>query len=142
MLYLYDSETYSGHMKLNGYQKGMKLYSDTEPTAVQIRSSGTSSFYQTVDTVRGMLKDNTFDAVLTADDSLAVGAAKALAEAGREPVPMIGFNNTILSRCATPEVSSVDNRIKQQCELTVQTLLNVLKGKRSSPCITLDARRR
>lgn len=139
VLYLYDSETYSGHMKLNGYQKGMKFYSDTEPTAVQIRSSGTSSFYQTVDTVRGMLKDNTFDAVLTADDSLAVGAAKALAEAGREPVPMIGFNNTILSRCATPEVSSVDNRMKQQCELTVQTLLNVLKGKRSSPCITLDA---
>lgn len=139
VLYLYDSETYSGHMKLSGYQKGMKLYSDAEPIAVRIHDGGTSSFYQTVKTVRSLLIDSDFDAVLTADDSLAVGAAKALAEAGRKAVPMIGFNNTILSRCATPELSSVDNRMKQQCELTVQTLLSVLKGKRSSPCITLDA---
>ena len=139
VLYLYDSETHSGHMKLSGYLKGMKLYSGAQPVSIQISNGGTSSFYQTVETVRSMLEDTAFDAVLTADDSLAVGAAKALAEAGRDPVPMIGFNNTILSRCATPELSSVDNRMKQQCELTVQTMLNVLKGKRSSPCITLDA---
>lgn len=139
VLYLYDSETYSGHMKLSGYLRGMELYSDANPVAVQVQSSGTSSFDPTVETVCSMLADSAFDAVLTADDSLAVGAAKALAECGRAPVPMIGFNNTILSRCATPELSSVDNRMQQQCELTVQTLLSVLKGRRSSPCITLDA---
>jgi len=139
VLYLYDTETYSGHMKLRGYLNGMKLYSDANPLSIQISSGSTSSFYQTVETVRGMLEESDFDAVLTADDSLAIGAAKALAEAGRDPVPIIGFNNTILSRCATPELSSVDNRMKQQCELTVQTMLSVFKGKRCSPCITLDA---
>lgn len=139
ILYLYDSETHSGHMKLNGYRKGMALYSNAEPVSIRIHSGSASSFYQTVGIVRSLLEGSGFDAVLAADDSLAIGAAKALAEAGRSPVPMIGFNNTILSRCATPELSSVDNRMKQQCELTVQTLLSVLKGKRSSPCITLDA---
>jgi len=139
ILYLYDSETYSGRMKLTGYLNGMKLFSDAQPMAVQICSDGVSSFYKTVDTVQEMLQTNDFDAVLTADDSLAVGAAKALCAANRPQVPIVGFNNTILSRCATPELSSVDNRIKQQCELTVQTMLRVLDGKSSSPCITLDA---
>ncbi|MDD3213110.1 MAG: LacI family DNA-binding transcriptional regulator [Eubacteriales bacterium] len=138
ILYLYDSETCSGAMKLEGYLQGVKDCGGS-PMAVQIVSDG-SSFYQTVDTVREMMGRIGFDAVLSADDSLTVGAAKALQEANRPPVPMIGFNNTILSRCATPELSSIDNCMKQQCSLTVQTLLSVLQGKKTSPCIALDAR--
>ena len=138
ILYLYDSETYSGAMKLEGYLQGVQDDGGT-PLAVQIVSDG-SSFYRTVDTVREMLSHTGFDAVFSADDSLAVGAAKALQAAGRPPVPMIGFNNTVLSRCATPELSSIDNCMKQQCELTVQTLLAVLEKKKTSPCIALDAR--
>ncbi|MEA4928934.1 MAG: LacI family DNA-binding transcriptional regulator [Candidatus Limiplasma sp.] len=138
ILYLYDSETYSGAMKLEGYLQGIRDAGGT-PLTVQIVSDG-SSFYQTVDTVRAMLAHTGFDAVFSADDSLAVGAAKALREANRPSVPTIGFNNTILSRCATPELSSIDNCMKQQCALTVQTLLSVLQKKKTSPCIALDAR--
>lgn len=139
VLYLYDSETYSGHMKLNGYREGMALYARSEPMEIQIHNQGSSSFGQTVETVRQLLDQVSFNAVLSADDSLAIGAAKALQSAGLPPIPMIGFNNTILSRCATPELASVDNRMQQQCELTVRTLLDVMDGKHPSPCLTLDA---
>ncbi|WP_367925737.1 LacI family DNA-binding transcriptional regulator [uncultured Ruthenibacterium sp.] len=138
VLYLYDSETYSGEMKLAGYKEGMRKYSQAEPLVVQVQDE-LSSFYKTLDTVRDMIGQVEFDAILTADDSLAIGAVKALGEAGRRDVPAVGFNNTILSRCATPELSSVDNRMKQQCALTVQTLLSVLQGEKAPACVTLDA---
>lgn len=138
ILYLYDSQTYSGVQKLEGYCQGMRELPGGEPLCVQIRCDG-PSYPRTIEVVSELLDRTPFDAILTADDSLAIGAAKALAAAGRPPVPMIGFNNTILSRCVTPELSSIDNRIKQQCLLTVQTLLSVLRGEPAAACVTLDA---
>ena len=138
ILYLYDSETYSGLCKLEGYRDGMRQYAQGKPLVRRVVTPG-PSFGEAVRIVGELLKSESFDAVLAADDSLAIGAGKALAAAGRASVPMIGFNNTILSRCATPELSSVDNRMKQQCALTVQTLISVLHGEQASSCVTLDA---
>ena len=98
------------------------------------------SFFQTKETVSRLLAGRPFDAVLSADDSLAIGAAKALREAGRDPVPMIGFNNTVLGRCATPELSSFDIDMKQLCRLTVRTLLDVLQGQTAPSCLKLEGK--
>ncbi len=139
ILYLYDSETYSGQMKLNGYLTGMSHFTGEAPFYRQIRNIGRSSFFQAVEIVRELLNETDFDAVMAADDSLAIGASKALQEAGKTRVPMIGFNNTILSSCVTPTLSSLDNQMKQQCVFTVQGIKSLLDGQAISPCIRLDA---
>lgn len=139
ILYLYDSDTYSGKMKLNGYLEGMRRYAGCEPFSIRLDNGHRSSFYEAARQVRALKEIGDIEAVLTADDSIAVGAAKALREAGLPPVPMIGFNDTILSRCAEPELSSVDIRMKQQCVLTVETLLDVLNGRETASCVKLDA---
>ena len=138
--YLYDSDTYSGHCKRRGYEEGMRRYTGEEPFTVRIVGEETSSFFQTKETVSRLLAGRPFDAVLSADDSLAIGAAKALREAGRDPVPMIGFNNTVLGRCATPELSSFDIDMKQLCRLTVRTLLDVLQGQTAPSCLKLEGK--
>ena len=62
-------------------------------------------------------------AVLAADDLLAIAVEKALRQAKRPSVPMVGFNNSTFSITATPELSSVDIRLANQCEIIVQNLL-------------------
>ena len=125
-------------MKLAGYTQGM-INNNLPPLTVQIVSD-TISYYKVIAIVQEMLSSTVFDAVFSADDSLAIGAAKALNNKGCPPMPMIGFNNTILGLCASPELSTVDNCMVQQCDLTVKTLLNVLHGTPPSSCITLDAK--
>lgn len=139
ILYLYDSDTYSGHAKLRGYKEGMRRYASSEPLAVQIHNEEEPSLDKARETVGQLLQDGClFDAVLSADDSMAVGAAKALRDAGREPVPMIGFNNTVLGRCATPELSSFDINMNQLCRLTVKMILDVLAGEPAPSCLRLE----
>ncbi len=136
ILYLYDSETYSGHEKLAGYTRAMK--ESGLPLLVRRVVSEGTSYYKSLAVTCELLESTSFDAVIAADDSLALGAGKARILAGLPPVPMLGFNNTMLSQVATPSLSSVDNRIKQQCLLTVQSLLTVLQGNSAAARITLD----
>ena len=59
-----------------------------------------------------------FDAVVTSDDFLAVGSMN-FARANHIKVPselqVIGYNNSILSHCSEPELSSIDNRLEDMC---------------------------
>ena len=67
-----------------------------------------------------------FDAVLTSDDSLAVGAVKYAHLAGisiPEDLSIIGYNNSILSRCTDPEITSIDSKVEALCTTTVNTLV-------------------
>ena len=72
-----------------------------------------------------------FDSVLAAEDILAVGAVKYANQTGisiPEGLSIIGYNNSILSRCTTPEITSVDNKVEALCTTTVNTLMRVLEG--------------
>ncbi len=73
-----------------------------------------------------------FDAVLAADDGLAVGAVKyALAHEKRLPedLQVAGYNNSLLSTCSTPELTTVDNRVEFLCATAVSLLMQVLQQK-------------
>ena len=72
-----------------------------------------------------------FDAVLASDDSLAVGAVKYAHLAGisiPEDLSIIGYNNSILSRCTDPEITSIDSKVEALCTTTVNTLMGVFSG--------------
>ncbi len=70
--------------------------------------------------------------MIASDDSLAIGAVKYAGRTGLrvpEDLSVIGYNNSMLTTCCTPELTSVDNRLETQTHQLVQTLLGVLGGE-------------
>lgn len=76
--------------------------------------------------LQAMSRQIIFDAVMCMDDQLAVGALK-YAQAENISVPerlqIAGYNNSILARCSTPELTTVDNHLEELCEALVQMLI-------------------
>ena len=72
-----------------------------------------------------------FDAIITADDNLAVGALKFAKLRGfkvPEQLRVIGFNNSSIAQICEPELTSIDNRLEEMCRLCVDMLEKVLES--------------
>ncbi len=134
ILYLYHSRNASGQKKLAGYQAGL------QSRGLPIRDDLIHFFAEdkmSVPAVRDFLlslahQGLTFDAVLSSEDILSVGAAK-YARVSRRSVPeslsIIGYNNSSFALCCEPELTSVDNKLEVLCNACVSTMLSVLSGK-------------
>ncbi len=132
LLYFYDTQSYSGNRKQSGFldaceERGIKdnfhlLYvgdrEDIEGVADRLdrlRESGMK-----------------FSAIMCSEDYLAVGAMRF---AGRNGIPVpqdlqiIGYNDSLLTKCCVPELTSVNNRLEDICEHIVTTLTDILNGK-------------
>ncbi len=134
VLYLYSGNSYSSLRKLSGYKEAvsdagfilqeelMALCPKDPDAAMELLDQlSHSGIY--------------FDAVLAVEDILAVGAVKYAGKAGLkipEDLSIIGYNNSILSRCTTPEITSVDNKAEALCISTVNTLMKVLEGEETA----------
>lgn len=128
ILYLYDADTFSSRQKQAGYRQGLADCGLAGRPELVVRCDNTlEAARQAMETAA-----DSADAVLVSEDILAVGACKALAAMGRE-LPVIGFNNSILSKCATPALSSVDNMLESICRSAVDTLTRILAGEDSIP---------
>ncbi|MDO5418090.1 MAG: LacI family DNA-binding transcriptional regulator [Lachnospiraceae bacterium] len=130
LLYLYSSTSYSGMNKMQGYKNAL---------ADASLSLGPEYIHQCRKDIMASKelllslheKGLDFDGVLTSDDSLAAGAVKYAHEAGRkipEDLSIIGYNNSILSTCTDPELTSIDSKIEALCTTTVNTLMGVFSG--------------
>ena len=131
ILYLYNSNSYSGLKKLAGYQNA--LLTHDIPLRKQLMQCFKGS-HEDIDGVKNFVenlynKGLKFDAVVTSDDFLAVGSMN-FARANHIKVPselqVIGYNNSILSHCSEPELSSIDNRLEDMCIQLVKTLIGTL----------------
>lgn len=134
ILYLYNSKSYSGTKKLNGYRSAMSdagienfnkyvhFYDgDSE------NLGGIASFVESI-----AKKGITFHGVIAADDNLAIGSVKYAQKMGLkipDDFSVIGYNNSMLTSCCNPELTSVDNRLETQTHQLVQTLIGVLSGE-------------
>jgi LacI family transcriptional regulator len=135
ILYLYDRLTYSGQQKLKGYKAGLKKTGLKENPELMVLINRTLEDAQNL--VQKYIDEHKhFDAILAAEDILAVGAQKALV-ANKMSLPVIGCNNSILAACSTPSLTSIDNRLDALCPAAVSVLLQVLnKGETPVPSIT------
>lgn len=129
ILFLYDSNSYSTMEKMRGYEDALRDngLSVTEERKIFVQNK--------ILTVRDMLlekKDLEFDAVAATDDGLAIGALK-YARKKKLSVPgdisIIGFNNSELSVCCEPELSSIDSRSEALCKTAVDSMMALLKGR-------------
>ena len=55
-----------------------------------------------------------------------------------DQLSIIGYNNSILSYCTDPEISSIDTKVEALCTATVNTLMGVF-GKGNVPVKTTIA---
>ena len=127
ILFLYDQLTYSSQQKLAGYQEGCAAAGIQPDEQLIVRVE------RRLDEVNAcikqlLVKGVSFDAVIGSEDILALGTQKALQRIGLS-MPIIGFNNSTLAKCATPELTSVDNRLATLCE-TAMTMLDDLLDKK------------
>ncbi len=131
ILYLYNSNSYSGLKKLAGFQNAMLTHDI--PLKKELLQCFKGS-HEDIDGVKNFVdniykKGIRFDGIVTSDDFLAVGAMN-FARANNISVPrdlqIIGYNNSILTLCSEPDISSIDNRLEDMCIQLVKTLIGTL----------------
>ena len=100
ILYLYDSKSYSGLKKLHGFCDAMKEHN-------------IPGFEKLIHFYDGNIEHLNEKKGIRIPEELSV----------------MGYNNSMLTNCCTPELTSVDNRLETQTHQLVQTLLGVLAGE-------------
>lgn len=134
ILYLYNSNSYSGAKKLNGFKAAMDAKGITD---YEKRIHFFGGDPQQMDEIAAFVEQIAdqgirFHGVIASEDPLAIGAMKYARENGLhvpEDLSVIGYNNSMLTTCCTPELTSVDNRLETQTHQLVATLLGVLSGE-------------
>lgn len=72
-----------------------------------------------------------FSAILFNDDLTAIGGMKRLAALGYrvpEDVSIVGYNNTVLSRCCTPTLTTVSTNFETLGSMCVTLLMGLIEG--------------
>lgn len=133
ILYLYNSQSYSGLKKLSGYQTAM-LQKDLQfqKDYMQFYQGERENIEAIADFLEELVANGLdFNAVIASDDILAMGAMK-YSKRQNLSVPndfaIIGYNNSLLTSCCEPPLTSVDNRLQTLCSQLVKTLMGVLSG--------------
>ena len=132
-IYLYDSLSYSGRKKLKGFKEAMRENNLIYDDRIFCYEGKADKIDEIADFVQGIADTGIrFGGVLTSADSLALGAVRYAQRAHLrvpEDISVIGYNDSILTECCIPELSSVDNRLETQTHQLVQTLVGVLSGE-------------
>ena len=134
ILYLYRSLSYSGRKKLDGFRMAMQSQKipGYEDLICRIPDE-TSGIEETAEYIQAFAQaGHTFHGVIAADDELAITAVKYAQKNNREipgDLSIIGYNNSILTGCCTPELTSIDNQLETLTRTLVKTLVGVLSGQ-------------
>jgi len=134
ILYLFNSYSYSAEKKSLGYRTAFELRNMTCDERYLQFFNGSSQDIEGVCNFVTDLKDKGlhFDAVVASDDFLAVGAIKYAIRHGikiPEELSVIGYNNSILTTCCEPELSSIDNHLELLCNNLVRICIGTLSGE-------------
>lgn len=133
ILYFYNSTSYSGKKKIAGYRAAMEEHN-------LLKNGSYLQFYQGshedipamvehLEKLRG--KGLVFHGIIAADDTLALSAVKYAKENALQvpkDLSIIGYNNSMLTNCCDPELTSIDNKLETLCQHLITTLMGVLGG--------------
>lgn len=133
ILYLYNSLSYSGRKKLDGFRMAMQGHHSPnyEELICQVPEE-CSSMNAIVAYIEDFARSHIFHGIIASDDILGVAAVK-YATSNNISIPdelsVIGYNNSILTECCTPTLTSIDNQLEIQTRSLVKTLIGVLNGR-------------
>lgn len=134
ILYLYNANSYCGIKKQQGFRDTMEAHGITDyEKLIQFYDGDSQQMNDIADFIEGVAaKLPAFHGAIAADDALAIGIIKFAQKKGLripEDLSVIGYNNSMLTTCCTPDLTSVDNRLEPLTHQLVQTLLGVLSGE-------------
>ncbi len=138
LVYLYNSLSYSGSKKLQGFRNALKDSGiPVQENRICLIDSHGITVQDAKKAVASLVKKNiTFDGVITSDDILAVGVLKYAKDAGLsipDDLFVAGYNNFDISECCEPELTSVDNKLETLCRHCVATLMSVFADDKTVP---------
>ncbi len=141
-LYLYDTRTPSGIKKLSGFCEGIDLVGLDIDNQI-MRLSARYYLDAKAETME-ILKNNTdVTAIICAEDELAVGAVKASLEVGYkipEEMVVIGYDNSRLSYCCIPEITSIDNLPTELVSIASELFSKVIAGEDAPRCTKIKCK--
>ena len=133
ILYFYNSTSYSAKKKLSGVRAALedkKLLKS--PDQLQFYQGSHEDIPAMVSHLKKLReKGMIFQGIIAADDTLALAAVKFARESGLrvpEELSVIGYNNSMLTHCCDPELTSIDNKLETLCQHLITTLMGVLSG--------------
>ncbi len=133
ILYLYNSRSYSGLKKLSGYQSALLEHElPIQKEYIQFFSGSHEDIEGVCDLVLSLYDSGLrFHGIIASEDFLALGAVK-FAKRKSLNIPtdlsIIGYNNSMLTACCDPSLTSVDNHLEKMCNQLTKTLTGVLSG--------------
>lgn len=131
ILYLYCADTYSGQQKLRGYRAALGAF------GIMVDPSRMLFLPRDLREMQSILigcfqEKKGVDGVVVSEDLCAVAALKAALEAGLsipEEMDIVGYNNSLLSLCTTPELTTVDNQVELLAGTAAGQLIKRLRGE-------------
>lgn len=129
ILFLSDSHSYSANQKLKGYEVAL------QEAGLPIDESLKIYTKNQIDLVRDLLlqqPDLAIDSVFATEDGLAAGALKYAKRKNLsvpQDISIIGYNNSELSVCCDPELSTIDNRAERLCKMIIDSMMLLLQKK-------------
>lgn len=133
ILFLGDFDIASTKEKLRGYE--MALSDVGYPVLGELKLNVKKDIHYVKNLLLGY-KDLSFDAVVAAEDVMAVGAVKYAKARGLyipEDVSICGCGNSVFAVSCEPEITSVNYHLKKMCVDAVDLLIRVFSGEEDLP---------
>lgn len=134
IVYMSDSVNPASQAKIAGYRRGLEKRG--LPARTIESSHGVVAAYDAC--TRGGLLAGPVDAVVCAEDELAIGVIRFLTQHGLrvpEDVAVTGFDNLSFAVSSTPELTSVDGQAVPMSVTAARVLIDVLEGREAPPVI-------
>ena len=132
ILYFYNSSSYSGKKKLEGYKTAMQESGLWLPDLVQFFTGSHEDIHAMQKHLNALEERGIrFHGVIASDDILALAAVKYAKEMHYripEDFSVLGYNNSMVADCCDPELTSIDNKLETLCQHLITILLGVLAG--------------
>lgn len=132
VLYFYNSTSYSGKKKMEGYRTAMREQGLLSEELIQYFPGSHEDVHVMTEHLKSLKRQGLrFHGVIASDDILALAAVKFAKEMNYkipEDFSVLGYNNSMLATCCDPELTSIDNKLETLCQHSITVLMGVLAG--------------
>jgi len=131
--YLHNSLSYSGNRKISGFLAALHELIPNDKKRQERVHFINGNIVETREYLHSLQRNKVqLDAVITSDDELAIGVlkyAKDLSIQVPSQLSVIGYNNSLISTCCEPELTSIDNKLETLCTCCISSLMGIFNNQ-------------
>lgn len=123
-------QAYNALLRYDGYIEGLKKMG--LELVESLVCQGDYKLPSGYGTIKKLLAEEKFTAIVASNDLMAVGACKAVREAGKkvpDDISVIGFDGTVLAEMHQPELSTIEVKGYKMGQVSAENLLKLIKGE-------------